>query len=91
MHKGPVFDENGKIVKEPEFFSPGANPSNKAKGGFLDNLASLSKLPFHYANDGISLTIQGAPKCSVKQRKNNTITLLVFWMVTLQKVVNTST
>ncbi|ENK2084799.1 formate C-acetyltransferase [Listeria monocytogenes] len=62
VHKGPVFDENGKIVKEPEFFSPGANPSNKAKGGFLDNLASLSKLPFHYANDGISLTIQGAPK-----------------------------
>ncbi|MCH2734891.1 formate C-acetyltransferase, partial [Listeria monocytogenes] len=62
VHKGPVFDENGKIVKEPEFFSPGANHSNKAKGGFLDNLAILSKLPFHYANDGISLTIQGAPK-----------------------------
>lgn len=62
VHRGPVFDEKGNMIKEPEFFSPGANPSNKAKGGFLDNMSSLSKLPFRYANDGISLTLQGAPK-----------------------------
>lgn len=62
VHRGPVFDENGIMIQEPDFFSPGANPSSKARGGFLQNLNSLTKVPFHYANDGISLTIQGAPK-----------------------------
>jgi len=62
VHRGPVFNDKGELIREPEYFSPGANPSNKAKGNFLDNLSSLAKIPFHYANDGISLTIQGSPK-----------------------------
>lgn len=75
VHRGPVFDESGRMVKEPEFFSPGANPSSKAKGGFLDNMSSLSKLPFRYANDGISLTLQGDPKMFGKTEDDQMVNL----------------
>lgn len=57
MYKGFVFDENGKIVKELEFFSLGVNFFNKVKGGFLDNFVSFFKLLFYYVNDGIFLII----------------------------------
>ena len=62
-----------------EFFSPGANPSNKAKGGWLQNLNSLSKLDFKYANDGISLTTQVAPKAlgkTYEEQVDNLVSIL---------------
>jgi formate C-acetyltransferase len=63
VHRGVYLNEDGSVnTSKVEFFSPGANPSNKAVGGFLENLNSLSKLDFSHANDGISLTAQVAPQ-----------------------------
>jgi formate C-acetyltransferase len=63
-------NEDGSVnTSEVEFFSPGANPSNKAKGGWIQNLNSLSKLNFSHANDGISLTTQVAPQALGKTRE----------------------
>lgn len=84
VHRGPVFNEEGEMIQEPEYFSPGANPSNKSTGNFLENLSSLSKIPFAYANDGISLTIQGAPKIFGKtepERVNNLVDILDAYFV----------
>lgn len=68
VHKGAVLDKNGKITKDPDFFPPGANPSSKANSSILKVYNSLSKLPFEYANDGISLTIQISPKALGKEK-----------------------
>lgn len=68
VHKGAEFDESGNIIKDPEFFSPGANPSSKVKSTILKTYNSLAKLPFEYANDGISLTIQISPKALGKEK-----------------------
>ena len=63
VHRGAYLNEDGSVnTSKVEFFPPGANPSNKAKGGWLQNLNSLASLDFKYANDGISLTTQVAPK-----------------------------
>lgn len=63
VHRGVYLNEDGSVnLSQVEYFAPGANPSNKSKGGWLQNLNSLSKLDFKYANDGISLTTQVAPK-----------------------------
>ncbi|MDR0200510.1 MAG: formate C-acetyltransferase [Streptococcaceae bacterium] len=63
VHKGVYLNEDGTVNKSKlEFFSPGANPSNKSRGGWLQNLNSLAKLDFKDANDGISLTTQVAPQ-----------------------------
>jgi len=53
VHKGVYLNEDGSVnLSKLEFFSPGANPSNKAKGGWLQNLNSLASLDFSYAADG---------------------------------------
>lgn len=63
VHKGVFLNDDGSVnTSKLEFFSPGANPSNKAKAGWLQNLNSLAKLNFAHANDGISLTTQVSPK-----------------------------
>lgn len=67
VHRGVVLDTKGKIIKDPEFFSPGANPSAKVNSTILKTYNSLSKLPFEYANDGISLTIQINPRALGKE------------------------
>ena len=80
VHKGIYLNEDGSVnYSKVEFFSPGANPSNKAKGGWLQNLNSLSKLDFKYANDGISLTTQVAPKAlgkTYKEQVDNLVSIL---------------
>jgi formate C-acetyltransferase len=80
VHKGIYLNEDGSVnCSKVEFFSPGANPSNKAKGGWLQNLNSLSKLDFKYANDGISLTTQVAPKAlgkTYEEQVDNLVTIL---------------
>ena len=80
VHKGIYLNEDGSInYSKVEFFSPGANPSNKAKGGWLQNLNSLSKLDFKYANDGISLTTQVAPKAlgkTYEEQVDNLVSIL---------------
>ena len=60
-----------------EFFSPGANPSNKAKGGWLQNLNSLASLDFGYAADGISLTTQVSPRALGKTHDEQHVNLNV--------------
>lgn len=80
VHKGIYLNEDGSVnYSKVEFFSPGANPSNKAKGGWLQNLNSLSKLDFKFANDGISLTTQVAPKAlgkTYEEQVDNLVSIL---------------
>ena len=80
VHKGIYLNEDGTVnYSKVEFFSPGANPSNKAKGGWLQNLNSLSNLDFKYANDGISLTTQVAPKAlgkTYEEQVDNLVSIL---------------
>ncbi|GFH41195.1 formate C-acetyltransferase [Lactococcus insecticola] len=69
VHRGVFLNEDGTVnTSEVEFFSPGANPSNKARGGWLQNLNTLKKLDFSHANDGISLTTQVSPRALGKTR-----------------------
>ncbi|MDR1605928.1 MAG: formate C-acetyltransferase [Streptococcaceae bacterium] len=69
VHRGVFLNEDGTAnLSQVEYFSPGANPSNKAKGGWLQNLRTLEKLEFKHANDGISLTTQVSPKALGKTR-----------------------
>lgn len=80
VHRGIFLNEDGSVNNsELEFFPPGANPSPKAKGGWLQNLNSLASLDFKYARDGISLTTQVAPKALGKtydEQITNLVTLL---------------
>lgn len=80
VHRGVYLNEDGTVnTSELEFFSPGANPSPKSKGGWLQNLNSLSKLEFAHANDGISLTTQVSPQALGKTRDeqvDNLVTIL---------------
>ena len=69
VHKGAVLNEKGKLTKDPDFFPPGANPSSKANSSILKVYNSLSKIPFEYANDGISLTIQINPRALGKEKE----------------------
>ncbi|MDR2832170.1 MAG: formate C-acetyltransferase [Streptococcaceae bacterium] len=69
VHKGAFMNEDGTVnTSEVEFFSPGANPSNKSRGGWMQNLNSLAKLDFANCADGISLTTQVAPQALGKTR-----------------------
>ncbi|MCJ1977915.1 formate C-acetyltransferase [Lactococcus paracarnosus] len=69
VHRGVFLNEDGTAnLSEVEYFSPGANPSNKARGGWLQTLRTLEKLEFKYGNDGISLTTQVSPKALGKTR-----------------------
>ena len=80
VHRGVYLNEDGTInTSKLEFFSPGANPSNKAKGGWLQNLNSLASLDFGYAADGISLTTQVSPRALGKtydEQVENLVTIL---------------
>ena len=80
VHRGVFLNEDGSVnTSQVEFFPPGANPSSKAKGGWLQNLNSLSKLEFSHANDGISLTTQVSPKALGKtfdEQVTNLVTVL---------------
>ena len=80
VHRGVYLNEDGTInTSKLEFFSPGANPSNKAKGGWLQNLNSLASLDFGYAADGISLTTQVSPRALGKtydEQVDNLVTIL---------------
>ncbi|MBJ6746406.1 formate C-acetyltransferase [Streptococcus sp. 121] len=80
VHRGVFLNEDGTVnTSELEFFSPGANPSPKSKGGWLQNLNSLAKLDFAHANDGISLTTQVSPRALGKTRDeqvDNLVTIL---------------
>lgn len=77
VHRGVFLNEDGSTnTSEVEYFAPGANPSNKAKGGWLQNLRSLSKLEFKHANDGISLTTQVSPRALGKTRDEQVANLV---------------
>ena len=70
VHKGVFLNEDGTVnTSKLEFFPPGANPTSKSKGGWLENLASLSKLDFNHGSDGISLTTQVSPRALGKSRE----------------------
>lgn len=70
VHKGVFLNEDGTVnTTKLEFFPPGANPTSKSKGGWLENLASLSKLDFNHGSDGISLTTQVSPRALGKTRE----------------------
>lgn len=63
VHRGVFLNPDGSVnTSQVEFFPPGANPTSKSRGGWLQNLNSLSKLNFKHANDGISLTTQVSPR-----------------------------
>ncbi len=69
---------DGRLGGTP--FAPGANPMNgRDTNGALASLLSVSKLPFHHAEDGISYTFAIAPAALGKEeaeRVNNLIGLL---------------
>ena len=78
--RGVYLNPDGSLNdSELEFFPPGANPTSKARGGWLDNLRTLSSLDFGKANDGISLTTQVAPKAlgkTFEEQVENRVTIL---------------
>lgn len=61
-------------------FSPGANPMNgRDRKGAVAALASVAKLPFHHAEDGISYTFAITPAALGKERDervNNLVSLM---------------
>lgn len=61
-------------------FSPGANPMNgRDTRGAIASLASVTKLPFHHANDGISYTFAIAPNAlgkTAEDRIENLVSMM---------------
>ena len=69
---------DGRAAGTP--FSPGANPMNgRDRNGAVAALASVAKLPFHHAHDGISYTFAIAPNAlgkNMEARVDNLVNLL---------------
>lgn len=69
---------DGRAAGTP--FSPGANPMNgRDTNGAVAALASVAKLPFHHAHDGISYTFAIAPNAlgkNMESRVDNLVNLL---------------
>lgn len=69
---------DGRIGGTP--FAPGANPMNgRDTKGAIAALASVAKLPFQHAHDGISYTFAVSPATLGKEREvqiNNLVNLL---------------
>ncbi|OFI47852.1 formate C-acetyltransferase [Floricoccus penangensis] len=77
VNRGIFLNEDGSVnYSEYEFFSPGANPLPASRGGWLQNLNSISKLEFKHANDGISLTTQVSPRALGKTREEQVANLV---------------